>query len=82
MASVEALHDRKSIRHGVLDERHVRNEAHGSMGTDHVLKDLQHRFKRAALAVRIETSETLVDEDRIEANATVRRFDNVGKPER
>jgi len=28
MASIGALHDGKSIGHGVLDERYVRNEAH------------------------------------------------------
>lgn len=76
-ASPNALEHGKAIRHRLLDEWHVRYQANGSARSYDVLENLKDTVQCAAVVLRVQTSEALVDEDGVEADRAVTCLNDV-----
>src|SRR5262249_18803136 len=76
-AAAGSLGDPESVGDGLLDERHVGDEACAILA-DEVLQGLEDLLEgTATIAVRIKTAEALVDEDGVEADIAASAFDDI-----
>jgi|SRR5690348_3222389 len=77
-AAAGSLGDPESVGDGLLDERHVGDEAYRAILADEVLQGLEDLLEgTATIAVRIKTAEALVDEDGVEADIAASAFDDI-----